>query len=134
MTTRISLTDKDFGDLVAGTIVCKDGAEIALQDIGWYRMFELIEKAMPTGAQAFFRRVRRTIDDAASHGQRLSWTDAVALVNQQMRPPPQEGSHERRSDGARTAWDTRRAVNAYMEAHPGTSREDALQAVIRARE
>ncbi len=45
--TRILLTDKDFANLVKGKIVeFHPDAEIALQDIGWYQMIDIIEKAI----------------------------------------------------------------------------------------
>ena len=42
MEKRILLSDEDFEQLVKGKIVKKDDIEIALSDIGYYRMIELI--------------------------------------------------------------------------------------------
>lgn len=42
MKKRILLDDEDFEQLVKGEIVKKDDVEIALSDIGYYRMIELI--------------------------------------------------------------------------------------------
>jgi len=42
---RILLTEEDFEKLVAGEIIDKDGVQIALQDIGFWMMYALIQKA-----------------------------------------------------------------------------------------
>jgi len=40
---RILLDDEDFERLTKGDIIKKDDVEIALSDIGWYRMIETIK-------------------------------------------------------------------------------------------
>lgn len=40
---RISLSEEDFRTLVSGQIVQQDGVEIALKDIGYVRMLEIID-------------------------------------------------------------------------------------------
>lgn len=41
---RILFTEKDFEDLISGEIVKKDGVEIALQDIGYDLMLNIIKE------------------------------------------------------------------------------------------
>ena len=41
---RILLTKEDFETLVSGKIAEQDGVQIALQDIGYEVMFDIIEK------------------------------------------------------------------------------------------
>jgi len=48
---RVSLDDKDFNVLITGGIVKKGKVEIILQDIGYLRMNELLDKA----TSKFFR-------------------------------------------------------------------------------
>ena len=43
MCMRILLTEEDFNALVSGKVVEQGGAKIALQDIGYARMLEIIE-------------------------------------------------------------------------------------------
>lgn len=43
---RIILDDKDFENLTKGTIITKDGVDIALSDIGYYKMLEIIRNNM----------------------------------------------------------------------------------------
>lgn len=43
--TRISLTEEDFKNLVNGRIVTVDNVQIALQDIGYDRMQEILDDA-----------------------------------------------------------------------------------------
>ena len=40
---RLLLTEEDFTTLVSGNILVRDGVEIALQDIGYRRMVQIIE-------------------------------------------------------------------------------------------
>lgn len=40
---RVLLGEQDFNDLVSGRIVKQNGVEIALSDIGYARMLEIIE-------------------------------------------------------------------------------------------
>ena len=42
---RLLLTEEDFEKLVAGEIIEKEGVQIALQDIGFWRMHAAIQKA-----------------------------------------------------------------------------------------
>jgi hypothetical protein len=52
---RISLSEKDFRDLVKGEILhTPEGVAIALQDIGWDHMYEAIIYA-ETGYQYSFK-------------------------------------------------------------------------------
>ena len=39
---RVLFTEEDFEKLVSGEVVKKDGVEIALQDIGYDRMMQII--------------------------------------------------------------------------------------------
>jgi len=43
---RILLDDKDFENLTKGLIITKDGVDIALSDIGYYKMMDIIRKNM----------------------------------------------------------------------------------------
>lgn len=43
---RILLTEKDFKKLTSGKIVEKDNVEIALQDIGYFHMLQIIKYNM----------------------------------------------------------------------------------------
>jgi len=40
---RIMLEEKDFRKLTEGKIITKDGVDIALSDIGWSNMINIIE-------------------------------------------------------------------------------------------
>jgi hypothetical protein len=44
--TRVSLSEADFAVLVRGGVVDRDGVQVALQDIGWERMYFQIERAL----------------------------------------------------------------------------------------
>lgn len=55
MSKRISLTEEDFKTLISGGIVEQDDVQIALQDIGYHRMKEIIqEKQNNSGAIPYF--------------------------------------------------------------------------------
>ena len=41
---KILLDEKDFETLISGGIIKKDGVEIALQDIGYNLMYQIIDK------------------------------------------------------------------------------------------
>lgn len=41
---RILLTEEDYTTLVSGNILVKEGVEIALQDIGYRRMKQIIDE------------------------------------------------------------------------------------------
>jgi hypothetical protein len=41
---RIMLDDVDFEKLTSGEIIEKDGVKIALSDIGFLRMYEILDK------------------------------------------------------------------------------------------
>jgi hypothetical protein len=41
---RVLLTEDDFKTLVSGNIVVQDGIEVALQDIGYHRMREILNE------------------------------------------------------------------------------------------
>lgn len=43
---RILLDEKDFENLIKGTIISKDDVDIALSDIGFYKMMQIIRKNM----------------------------------------------------------------------------------------
>lgn len=43
--TRVSLSDEDFKNLVNGRVVTIDNVQIALQDIGYDRMQEILDEA-----------------------------------------------------------------------------------------
>jgi len=43
---RILLDEKDFENLIKGAIITKDGVDVALSDIGYYKMMEIIRKNM----------------------------------------------------------------------------------------
>jgi len=43
---RMMLDTDDFKKLTKGEIITKDGIDIALGDIGWYRMLEIIRTNM----------------------------------------------------------------------------------------
>ena len=43
---RVSLDHEDFKKLISGGIVCKDGAKILLQDIGYHMMYESLYDEM----------------------------------------------------------------------------------------
>ncbi len=43
--TRVSLSDEDFKNLVNGRVVTINNVQIALQDIGYDRMQEILDEA-----------------------------------------------------------------------------------------
>lgn len=43
--TRVSLSEEDFKNLVNGRVVTIDNVQIALQDIGYDRMQEILDEA-----------------------------------------------------------------------------------------
>jgi hypothetical protein len=57
---RLLLTEEDFTTLVSGNILVKDGVEIALQDIGFRRMKQIIDNQDGGNYQAV---CRMTLDE-----------------------------------------------------------------------
>lgn len=43
---RLVFTEEDFKTLVSGGVVKQDGCEIILQDVGYVRMIEIINKLL----------------------------------------------------------------------------------------
>jgi hypothetical protein len=58
---RILLTEDDFKTLVRGNIVVQDGVEIALQDIGYHRMREILNEVDRNGGNVSTDELREML-------------------------------------------------------------------------
>lgn len=61
MSIRVPLTDEDFKALVNGQVVKRDGVEVALNDIGFARMLQLVYDAKENKQQADYAKLDREL-------------------------------------------------------------------------